>query len=180
MTQKRIELLTELVPQAKVIGFLVNPKNPINEATVGDPRRAARTKGAQIEILEAGSDSDINAAFAALHGLHADALLVSPDALFFLNQDRLVALASQYAVPVMYGWREFVVASGLISYAPSIIRTYIQTAIYVAKILKGANPAELPIEQPTKFELVINLKTANALGLAVPQSLLARADEVIE
>jgi putative ABC transport system substrate-binding protein len=180
LTQKRIELLTELVPQAKVIGFLVNPKNPINEATVGDPRRAARTKGAQIEILEAGSDSDINTAFTALHGLHADALLVSPDALFFLNQDRVVALASQYAVPAMYGWRQFVVAGGLISYAPSIIRTYVQTAIYVAKILKGANPAELPIEQPTKFELVINVTTAKALGLTVPQALLARADEVIE
>jgi putative ABC transport system substrate-binding protein len=134
----------------------------------------------QIEILEASSDTDINAAFAAIHGLHGEALIVSPDPLFFLNQDRLVALAAQYAVPVMYGWREFVVAGGLISYAPSAIRTYIQTAIYVAKILKGANQAELPIEQPTKFELVINLKTANALGLTLPQSLLARADEVVE
>jgi putative tryptophan/tyrosine transport system substrate-binding protein len=143
LTQKRIELLTELVPQARVIGLLVNPKNPNNETTVGDPRHAARTKGARIEILEASSDTDINAAFAALHGLHGEALFVSPDPLFFLNQDRLVALAAQYAVPVMYGWRQFVVAGGLISYAPSIIRTYIQSAIYVAKILKGANPAEL-------------------------------------
>ena len=180
LTQKRIELLTDLVPQAKVIGFLVNPKNPINEATVGNPQQAARAKGVRIEILEAGSEADINAAFTALHGLRADALLVSPDALFSLNQDRIVALASQYAVPAMYGWRQFVVAGGLISYAPSIIRTYIQTAIYVAKILKGANPAELPIEQPTKFELVINLQTAKGLRLTVPQSLLARADEVIE
>jgi putative tryptophan/tyrosine transport system substrate-binding protein len=180
LTQKRIELLTELVPQARVIGLLVNPKNPTNETKVGDPRQAARAKGVQIEILEASSDTDINAAFAALHGLHGEALLVSPDPLFFLNQDRLVALASQYAVPVMYGWREFVVAGGLISYAPSVIRTYSQAAIYVAKILKGANQAELPIEQPTKFELVINLNTAKALGLTVPQSLLARADEVIE
>jgi putative tryptophan/tyrosine transport system substrate-binding protein len=180
LTQKRIELLTELVPQAKVIGLLVNPKNPANETTVGDPRQAARAKGVQIEILEASSDTDINAAFAALHGLHGEALLVSPDPLFFINQDRMVALAAQYAVPVMYGWREFVVAGGLISYAPSIIRTYSQTAIYVAKILKGANQAELPIEQPTKFELMINLKTAKTLGLTVPQALLARADEVIE
>ena len=180
LTQKRIDLLTDLVPQAKVIGFLVNPKNPINETTVGDPQQAARTKGVQIEILEASSDADIHAAFAALHGLRAGALLVSPDPLFFLNQDRIVALASQYAVPVMYGWRSFVLAGGLISYAPSIIRTYIQAAIYVSKILKGANPAELPIEQPTKFELVINLKTAKALGLTLPQWLLARADEVIE
>src|ERR1051325_5978752 len=179
LTQKRIDLLTDLVPQAKVIGFLVNPKN-INEITVGDPQQAARTKGVQIEILEASSEADINASFAALHGLRAGALLVSPDPLFFLNQDRMVALASQYAVPVMYGWRSFVLAGGLISYAPSIIRTYIQAAIYVSKILKGANPAELPIEQPTKFELVINLKTAKALGLTLPQSLLARADEVIE
>jgi len=180
LTQKRIELLTELVPQAQVIGLLVNPKNPTNETTVGDPRQAARTRGVQIEFLQASSDTDIDAAFAALHGMHGEALLVSPDPLFFLNRDRLVALAAEYAVPVMYGWREFVVAGGLISYAPSIIRTYTQTAIYVAKILKGANQAELPIEQPTKFELVINLKTAKALGITVPQSLLARADEVIE
>jgi ABC-type uncharacterized transport system substrate-binding protein len=180
LTQKRIELLTELVPQAKVIGLLINPKNPTNETTVGDPRQAARTKGVQVEILEASSDTDINAAFAALHGLHGEALLVSPDPFFFLNQDRLVALAARDAVPVMYGWRQFVVAGGLISYAPSIVATYAQTGIFVAKILKGATPAELPIEQPTKFELVINLKTAKTLGLAVPQSLLARADEVIE
>jgi ABC-type uncharacterized transport system substrate-binding protein len=180
LTQKRIELLSELVPRAKVVCLLVNPKNPANETTVGDPQGAARAKGVQIEILKASVDADIHAAFAALGRLHADALLISPDTLFFRNQDRVVALAAQHAIPVMYGWREFVVAGGLISYAPSIIGTYVQTGVYVAKILRGAKPGDLPIQQPTKFELVINLQTAKALSLTVPATLLARADEVIE
>ena len=180
LTQKRIELLTELVPQARMIGLLINPNNPINETTTADPQEAARAKGVQLSILKAISADDIEAAFAQLARLPVNALLVSPDPLFFIRRERVVALASQQAVPAMYGWREFVDAGGLISYAPSAAGTYRQTADYVAKILDGAKPADLPVQQPTKFELVINMKTAQALGLTVPQSLLARADEVIE
>ena len=180
LTQKRIELLTELVPQARMIGLLINPNNPINETTTADPQEAAWAKGVQLSILKITSADDSEAAFAALAPMHIEALLVSPDPLFFIGRERIVALASRQAVPAMYGWREFVDAGGLISYAPSTAGTYRQTADYVAKILNGANPADLPVQQPTKFELVINLKTAQALGLTVPQSLLARADEVIE
>jgi putative ABC transport system substrate-binding protein len=180
LTLKRIELLAELVPQARVIGLLVNPKNPTNETTVGDPRAAARTKGVQLAILKASSEAEIDAAFASLAPLQAGALIVSPDVLFTARREQVVALASRAALPAIYGWREFVEVGGLISYAPSVIGTYRQAAIYAAKILKGAKPADLPVEQPTQFELVINLKTAQALGLTVPQTLLARADEVIE
>jgi putative ABC transport system substrate-binding protein len=180
LTQKRIELLIELVPQARMIGLLINPKNPTNETTIGDLQEAARTKGVQLSILEATSAEEIEAAFARLAPLHVEALLVSPDPLFFIARERVVALASRHAVPAMYGWREFVDNGGLISYAPSAAATYRQTAGYVAKILNGAKPADLPVEQPTQFELVLNLKTAKTLGLTVPSSILARADEVIE
>jgi putative ABC transport system substrate-binding protein len=180
LTLKRIELLAELVPQARVIGLLVNPKNPTNELTVGDPREAARTKGVQLLDLKAGSESEIDAAFAALVEMLAGALIVGADVLFMTVRNRLVALASRTAVPAIYAWREFVEAGGLISYAPSITGTYHQVGIYAAKILKGSKPGDLPVEQPTRFEVVINLKAAKALGVIVPPSLLARADEVIE
>ena len=180
LTQKRIELLIELVPQARMIGLLINPNNPTNETTTASPQEAARAKGAQLSILKITSADDIEAAFASLAPMHIEALLISPDPLFFTGRERVVALASRYAVPTMYGWREFVEAGGLISYAPSAAGTYRQTAGYVAKILNGDKPADLPVQQPTKFELVINMKTAKALGLTVPPSLLARADEVIE
>jgi putative ABC transport system substrate-binding protein len=180
LTLKRIELLAELVPQARVIGLLVNPKNPTNETAVGDPHEAARAKGVQLAILEASSEAEIDAAFASLARLQAGALTVSPDVLFSSRREQVVALASRAGVPAIYGWREFVDVGGLISYAPSVIGTYRQAAVYAAKILNGAQPADLPVEQPTTFELVINLKTAKTLGLTVPQALLARADEVIE
>ena len=180
LTSKRIELVSELVPHARVVSVLVNPKNPTNETTVGDPQAAAHAKGVQLKFLTASSADEIDAAFAALAGQRADALIVSPDVLFGNRREQVLNLVSRAAIPAMYGWRDFVADGGLISYSPNIIGTYRQAAIYAAKVLKGAKPADLPVEQPTKFELVINLKTAKALGLTVPQSLLARADEIIE
>jgi putative ABC transport system substrate-binding protein len=180
LTLKRIELLAELVPKARVMGLLINPKNPTNVTTIGDAEEAARAKGVRLAVINASSESEIDTAFASLVQLQAGALIVSPDVLFDGRKERVVALASRAAVPAMYGWRGFVAVGGLISYAPSIIGGYRQTAVYAAKILNGAKPADLPVEQPTRFELVINLKTAKELGLTVPRSLLARADEVIE
>jgi putative ABC transport system substrate-binding protein len=180
LIDKRIELLAELVPEARMVGLIVNPKNPTNELTMGNPQEAARAKGIELGILTATSESEIAPAFASLVELRAGAVLVSSDPLFFINRERVVALAAQVGVPAMYGWREFVQGGGLISYAPNIVSTYRQAAKYVAKILNGAKAGELPVEQPTKIELVINLSTARALGLTVPQTLLARADEVIE
>jgi putative tryptophan/tyrosine transport system substrate-binding protein len=180
LSPKRVELLSELVPQARVIALLVNPSNPSTERAVRDVQEAARAKGLQLQVLKAGSESEIDAAFASLVQLHAAALVVAGDAFFASRRDQLAALASRHAVPAIYPLRQFAVAGGLISYGPSLIVIWRQTGIYAGRILKGAKPADLPVQQPTKFELVINLKTAKALGLTVPQSLLARADEVIE
>jgi putative tryptophan/tyrosine transport system substrate-binding protein len=180
---KRLELLSELVPQAKVIALLVNPNNPnsaTTEAMIRDVEEAARVKGVQLTILKAGSESEIDAAFATLVQLQAGALLVFPDPFFLSRREQLVALASRHAIPAIYEWREFAEAGGLISYGPSLTAVNRQTGVYAGKILKGAKPADLPVEQPTRFELVINLKTATALGLTVPRSIFARADEVIE
>jgi putative ABC transport system substrate-binding protein len=180
---KRLELLSELVPQARVIAFLVNPDFPRIEGfrnPITDVQEAARTKGVQLPILKAAAEDEIDAAFASLVELHAGALLVSPDALFNSHRDQLVALASRHAVPAIYPWREAAAAGGLISYGTSYTAVNRQVGIYVGRILKGATPADLPVEQPTTFELFVNLNTAKALGLIVPPSILARADEVIE
>ena len=177
---KRLELLSELVPQARVIALLVNPTNKAHQGLVRDVQEAARAKGLQLHILRAGTEGEIDAAFAAVVQLQAGALVIGGDPFFYSRHDQLVALASRHAVPAIYNRPEYTVAGGLISYGQSLAATYHQLGIYAGKILKGAKPADLPVQQPTKFELVINLKTAKALGLTVPQALLARADEVIE
>jgi len=180
LSPKRIEMISELVPQAKVIALLVNPKNPIAESVIRSAQEAARTKGVQLHILEAGTEREIDAAFAALLETHAGALVLSSDGLFNSRLDQLVTLASRHAVPTIYDWRQFPAAGGLISYGPSRAGVFRELGIYAGKILKGAKPADLPVQQPTTFELVVNLKTAKELGLTIPPAILARADEVIE
>ena len=177
---KRFELLSELAPQATAIALLVNPDNPLTEPMIREVREAARTKRVQLHILRAATEAEIDVAFAALPQLPANALVVGADPFFSTRRQKLAALAAGHAVPAIYEYREFVISGGLISYGPSLTAAYRQLGVYAGRILNGAKPADLPVEQPTKFELVINLKTAKALGLTVPQSLLERADEVIE
>jgi len=177
---KRLELLSELVPQAGAIALLVNPANPNSEPLIRDMQEAARAKGVQLQILKAGTGSEIDAAFAALVQLHAGALLVHEDAFLMSQREQLLALASRHTVPAIYATRQLVASGGLISYGPDENDVRRQAGIYAGKILKGEKPADLPVQRPTKFELVINLKAAKTLGLTVPQSILARADEVIE
>jgi putative tryptophan/tyrosine transport system substrate-binding protein len=177
---KRIELLSELVPGVKLIALLVNPTNMSAERIIGEVQDAARAKGVQLAVLKAGTESEIDAAFSSLVELHVSALAVSFDPYFISQRDQLVAQAARLAVPAIYFAREFAAAGGLISYGSSLASAVRQTGIYAGKILKGAKPADLPVQQPTTFELVINLKTAQALGLTVSPSILSRADEVIE
>ena len=177
---KRLELLHDLVPKIASIALLVNPNNPNAPVQSKEIQAATTALGLQFTLLSAGSQSDLDNAFATLVGQRSDALVVSADPFFFSHRDQLVALAMRHSVPAIYYAREFAVAGGLISYASSFGDSFHQAATYVGRILKGDKPADLPVMQPTKFELVINLKTAKALGLTVPPPLLARADEVIE
>jgi putative tryptophan/tyrosine transport system substrate-binding protein len=179
LTAKRFELLSELVPQVRVVTLLVNPTNSNADRFIREVQETARAKGVQLDILKAATEDEIDAAFETIGQLHS-ALLVTGDAFFGSQRDRFVALASQHAIPAIYTLREFAAAGGLISYGPILTDTYRLLGTYAAKILNGSKPADLPVQQSTKFELVINLKTAKALGLTVPQAILARADEVIE
>jgi putative ABC transport system substrate-binding protein len=177
---KRLGLLHELMPGAARVVALVNPNSPLTEI-VRDLGAAAPPLGVQIEILYASTDREIDAAFAKLVPKPGGAVvLVSPDAFFFDRRRQLVSLATRHAIPVIYSAREFTDDGGLMSYGPDLVNAFQETGIYVGRILKGEKPADLPVAQPTKFELIINLKTAKALGLDVPPMLLARADEVIE
>jgi putative ABC transport system substrate-binding protein len=177
---KRLELLSELVPGAGAIGALVNPSRPDTEAQLSQMHAAARTVRRPLVLLSARTERDIELAFAALAQQRLGALVVGADPFFSSQRRQIVALATQHAVPAVYQWREFAVAGGLMSYGPSFADVYRQAGVYVGRILKGARPADLPVQQPTKFEMVINLRTAKALRLTVPPSLLARADELIQ
>ena len=180
LNPKRLDLLSELVPQAGVIALLVNPNNPNAERITRDVRGAARDKRLEFHILKASTKGEFEAAFEVLVQLHAGALVVGADPFLRSQGDQLVALARRDAIPAICSGREFAAAGGLISYGPSATRMYHQAGIYAGRILKGAKPSDLPAQEPTTFELVINLKTAETLGLTIPASILARADEVIE
>ena len=175
---KRLELLLELVPQARVIAQLINPNSP--NVWIEDVQAAASGKGVLLPILKAGSDSEIDAAFASLIQLRAGTLVIGDDPIFSRRRDQLVTLAAHHAVPAIYYSRDFAASGGLLSYGASFTAIYRQLGVYAGKILKGAKPADLPVQQPTTFELVVNLTTAKSLALTVPPSILARADEVIE
>jgi ABC-type uncharacterized transport system substrate-binding protein len=177
---KRLELASDLATKAKVIALLMNANSINAERIVGAVQESARAKGVQLHILKAGTESEIDAAFETLVQLQAGALVVAADPFFNSRRDQLVALASRHAVPAVYERREFADAGGLISYGANFAAAFRQVGIYVGKILNGVKPADLPVQQPTTFELVINLKTAKALDLAIPATILARADEIIE
>ena len=180
LTSKRVELLQELVPQAGAIDLLVNPNNVNIERVIRDVQEAARAKGMRLHILKAGSQGEIDAAFESLVQRPAPALLVATDPFIDSQRERIVALAARNTIPAIYGFREYVEAGGLISYGPSLMDAFRQQGIYTGRILKGDKPADLPIVQPTTFELVLNLKTAKALGLTIAPTILSRAAEVLE
>jgi putative ABC transport system substrate-binding protein len=177
---KRLGLLRELVPGAEVVALLVNPDNSVGQVQIRDVTEAARSIGQELLILDGGSDRNIEAAFAALAPRHVSALLVGADPFFDTRRDHLVALASQHRMPAIYQFREYAIAGGLMSYGTSIAEMYRQVGIYVGRILKGEKPDDLPVVQVTKFEFVINLKTAKSLGIKVSDNLLSIADEVID
>jgi putative ABC transport system substrate-binding protein len=180
LAAKRIALLHELVPKASVIALLVNPTNRFTESETRAVHEGARALGLQLHILRASTASEIELAFRTFAQLRVGALLVNSDVFLLSQREQIVALAARHALPAVYGWREYAAAGGMMCYAPSLSYGYRLVGVYAGRILKGANPADLPVQQPTKFELVLNLRTAKALGLTVPDKLLVAADEVIE
>jgi putative ABC transport system substrate-binding protein len=177
---KRLELLREIAPKTTVVHILVNPNNAGVLQDIPTVAAAAGKLGLGFEVMQAGTESEIDAAFATMFREHVQALMVANDGFLTSRSAQIAALAARYALPTIYAWRQFPAAGGLISYGASISEAYRQSGLYVGQILKGTKPADLPVQQPTKFELVINAKAAKALGLEVPVSLLVRADEVIE
>ena len=177
---KQLELLYEPVPTTTLVGFLVNPMNSITETETRTVKLAAGTTRQQILVLHASKESELGNAFATLAQRHAGSLLVSADPFLFIQRDKIITLAARYALPAIYGAPEFAMAGGLMSYGISLVDPFRQLGVYAGKILNGAKPADLPVQQSVKVPLVINLKTAGVLGLTVPPQLLARADEVIE
>jgi putative tryptophan/tyrosine transport system substrate-binding protein len=180
LLSKQFDLLHELVPGTKTVGLLINPKNDHTAGDTATVQEAARILGVSAIVLRASAEEDFETVFATIAQEKIGALLESADAFLTSERDQLVAMAARNAIPAIYAWREFCLAGGLISYGPSLADGYHQCGLYVGMILKGAKPSELPVIQPTKFELVINLKTAKALGLEIPHNLLVIADEVIE
>jgi len=180
LTSKRLELVSELVPQPRIIGLLVNPGSPTAERTIRYVQEAAHTMGVQLSIVKVRGGDEFPIILASLAEMHVGGLVVAGDPVFGNRRTELVALAAQHRMPAIYAIREYVDSGGLISYGPSLTRTYRQAGGYVGRILSGVKPADLPMQQPAVFELVLNLKTAKALGLAIPQTILARADEIIE
>jgi putative ABC transport system substrate-binding protein len=180
LVAKRLGLLHDLIPAATIIGLLVNPTDPRTETQTTEIQEAAHALGLQIHVLNASTEGEINTAFAMLPQLRLSALLVGTSNLFTGRREQLAALAARQAVPAIYQYREYAAAGGLISYGASLTDVYRQAGIYTGRILKGEKPADLPVIRPTKFELVINLKTAKALGLTIPPGVFSIADEVIE
>jgi putative ABC transport system substrate-binding protein len=180
LAAKRLDLLHELVPTATVVALLVNPADPVTDVEMRTLQDAARSLGLQPHILRASSASEIDAAFGTIVELGAHALVVSTDPFFTDQHAQIVALAARDAVPAIYVWREYAAAGGLMSYGTDLADSFRQAGVYTGKILKGAKPADLPVEQVVKVELVINLATAKTLGLTISPALLGRADEVIE
>lgn len=180
LVPKRLDLLHQLVPKAAVLGALVNPNYPEADLQRRELQEAAKTLGRPIEVQDANTPTEIEAAFAVLVERKTDALLIANDPTFLIRRNQIIALAARHSVPTIYGLRQYADEGGLVSYGPSLTEALRQGGIYVSRILNGAKPAELPVMQPTVFELVINLKTAKTLGLSIPPSLLATADEVIE
>ena len=180
LAAKKLEVLHELLPDAAIVATLVNPANPVAEPELRGTQDGARSLGVQLHVLSASTEGEIDAAFASLAKLGARALVVSDDPYFINQRAQLISLAARHAVPTIYGWREFPMAGGLMSYGTDLADAYRQVGLYAAKILKGIRPADLPVQEIVKIEMVVNLKTAKTLGITFPLPLIGRADEVIE